>query len=243
MGLFSNFSFWLFFTCSVISNSVTQWTAAHQTVLRYLLGFTEIRVILIQWCHPIILSSIFPFSSCPQFFPASESFPISQLFTSGGQSIEAWASVLPVNIQGWFSPGLTGLISLQSKRLSRVFSSTAKHQFCGAQPSNRRGKGGSSDRFPLFGLQNHCGWWLQPWNQKMIASLLESNDKPRQSRDFTLLTKVCVVKAMVFPVVTYGHESWTRKKVERQRIDAFELCWRRLLMKVPWTARDQTSQF
>ena len=57
----------------------------------------------------------------------------------------------------------------------------------------------------------------------MIASLLESNDKPRQSRDFTLLTKVRVVKAMVFPVVTYGHESWTIKKVEHQRIDAFEL--------------------
>ena len=126
MGLFSNFSFWLLllFSCSVMSNSVTQWTAAHQTVLRYLLEFTELCVILSQWCHPTILSSIFPFSSCPQFFPASESFPISQLFTSGGQSIGASASVLPVNIQGWFSSGLTGLIYLQSKRLSRVFSST-----------------------------------------------------------------------------------------------------------------------
>ena len=70
----------------------------------------------------------------------------------------------------------------------------------------------------------------------MIASLLESNDKPRQSRDFTLLTKVRVVKAMVFPVVTYGHESWTIKKAEHQKIDAFEQwCWRRLL-RVPWTA-------
>ena len=71
----------------------------------------------------------------------------------------------------------------------------------------------------------------------MIASLLESNDKPRQSRDFTLLTKVRVVKAMVFPVVTYGCETWTIKKAVCQRIDAFELwCWRRLL-RVPWTAR------
>ena len=80
--------------------------------------------LLSQWCHPTILSSIFPFSSCPQFFPAAGSFPVSQLFTSGGQSIGASASVLPINIQGWFSPRLTGLISLQSKRLSRVFSST-----------------------------------------------------------------------------------------------------------------------
>ena len=75
-----------------------------------------------QWCHPTILSSVVPFSSCPQSFPASGSFPVSQLFTSGGQSIgaSASASVLPVNIQGWFSLGLTNLISLLSKGLSRV---------------------------------------------------------------------------------------------------------------------------
>ena len=139
MGLFSNFSFWLLllFSCSVMSNSVTQWTAAHQTVLRYLLEFTEICVILSQWCHPTILSSIFPFSSCPQFFPASESFPISQLFTSGGQSIGASASVLPGNIQGWSSLRLTGLISLLSKGLSGILSTTAvrRHQFVGILPS------------------------------------------------------------------------------------------------------------
>ena len=74
----------------------------------------------------------------------------------------------------------------------------------------------------------------------MIASWQENNDKldrVLKSRDITLLTKVCIVKAMVFPVVMYGCESWTVKKVEHQRIDAFELwCWRRLL-KVPWTAR------
>ena len=80
-----------------------------------------------------------PFSSCPQSFPASQSFSMSQLFISGGQSIRASASasVLPMNIQSWFPLGLTGLISLQSKGLSRVFSNTTvqKHQFSRAQPS------------------------------------------------------------------------------------------------------------
>ena len=87
-------------------------------------------------CHPVISSSVTPFSSCPQSFPASESFPVSQLFTSGGQSIGASATVLPLNIQGWFPLGLTSLISLLSRRLSRVFSSTTvqKHQFFGTQP-------------------------------------------------------------------------------------------------------------
>ena len=81
---------------------------------------------LSQWCHPTISSSVIPFSSCPQSFPASRSFPMSQLFTSGGQSIEVSASVsvLPMNTQGWFPLGLTGLISLLFKGLSRVFSST-----------------------------------------------------------------------------------------------------------------------
>ena len=76
------------------------------------------------WCHPTILSSVVPFSSYLQSFPASGSFPMSQLFDSGGHIIGPWASasVLPMNIQDWFPLGLTGLISLQSKRLSRVFS-------------------------------------------------------------------------------------------------------------------------
>ena len=76
---------------------------------------------LSQWCHPTIPSSIVPFSSCPQSFPASGSFPVSTLFGSGGRSIgvSASASVLPISIQGWFPLGLTGLISLQSKGLSR----------------------------------------------------------------------------------------------------------------------------
>ena len=80
-----------------------------------------------------------PFSSCPQSFPASGSFPVSHSFTSGDQSIRvsAFAPILPMNIQGWFPLGLTGLISLQSKELSRVFSSTIiwKHQFLSTQPS------------------------------------------------------------------------------------------------------------
>ena len=76
---------------------------------------------LSQWCHPTISFSVVPFSSCPQFFPASGSFPMSQLFASGRQSIGASAStsVFPVNIQGWFPSGLTGLISLVSIGLSR----------------------------------------------------------------------------------------------------------------------------
>ena len=79
---------------------------------------------LSRWYHPTILSSIVPFSSCLQSFPASGFFPMSQFFKSGGQSIgvSASASVLPMNIQDWFPLGLTGLISLQSKRFSRVFS-------------------------------------------------------------------------------------------------------------------------
>ena len=90
---------------------------------------------LTWWCHPTISSSVIPFSSCLQSFPASGSFPRSQFFTSGGQSIgiSASASVLPMNIMDWFPSGLTGWISLQSKRFSRVSSNTTvqKHQFFG----------------------------------------------------------------------------------------------------------------
>ena len=89
------------------------------------------------WCHPTISSSVIPFSSCPQSLPGSGSFPMSQLFTWGGQSIEvsASASVLPMNTQGWSPLGWTGWIPLQSKGLSRVFSDTTvqKHQFFGTQ--------------------------------------------------------------------------------------------------------------
>ena len=92
-----------------------------------------------QWCHPATSSSVVPFSSCPQFLPASESFPMSQLFTWGGQTtgVSASASFPPKKSQGSSPSEWTGWISLQSKGLSRVFSNTTvqKHQFFGPQPS------------------------------------------------------------------------------------------------------------
>ena len=94
-----------------------------------------------RWCHPAISSSVVPFSSCPQSFPASGSFPVSQLFTWGGQStgVSALASVLQMNTQDWSPLGCTDWISLQSKGLSRVFSNTTvqKHQYFGAQLSSQ----------------------------------------------------------------------------------------------------------
>ena len=94
-----------------------------------------------QWCHPAISSSVVPFSSCPQSLPASESFPMSQVFAWGGQStgVSALVSFLPKKSQGWSPSEWTGWISLQSKGLSRVFSNTIlqKHQFFGAQPSSQ----------------------------------------------------------------------------------------------------------
>ena len=93
------------------------------------------------WCHPTISSSVIPFSSCPQSFPASGSFQMSQLFISGGQRIEVSAStsVLPMNTQDWSSLGWTDWISLQSKGLSGVFSNTTvqKHQFFITQLSSQ----------------------------------------------------------------------------------------------------------
>ena len=94
-----------------------------------------------QWCHPAISSFVIPFSSCPQSLPASESFPMTQRFTSGGQStgVSALASFLPKKSQGWSPSEWTGWISLYSKGLSRVFSNTTvqKHQFSGTQLSSQ----------------------------------------------------------------------------------------------------------
>ena len=94
-----------------------------------------------QWCHPAISSSVVPFSSCPQSLPASESFPMSQLFEWGGQStgVSASASFLPKKSQGRSPSQWTGWISLQPKGLSRVFSNTTvqKHQLLSAQPSSQ----------------------------------------------------------------------------------------------------------
>ena len=96
---------------------------------------------LSQWCHPTISSTVVLFSSCLKYFPVSGSFPMSWLFSSGGQSIggSASTSVLPMNTLCWFPLGLTGLISLLSKGLSRVFSNTTvqKHPFFSAQPSSQ----------------------------------------------------------------------------------------------------------
>ena len=118
----------------------TPWTAAHQA--SYPSPTPRVHpnsCPTSRWCHPTISSSVVPFSSCPQSFPASGSFPVSQLCASGGQSIgvSASASVLPMNTQDWSPLGWTGWISLQSKGLSRVFSNTTvqKHQFFSAQLS------------------------------------------------------------------------------------------------------------
>ena len=113
---------------SPVQLSATPWTAAHQALLssavsRSLLKLTSIE----SWCYLTLSFSVAPFSFCLQSFPASGSLPMSWLFTSGGQSIgvSASASVLPMSTQGWFPLGLTDLISLQSKGLSRAVSSTS----------------------------------------------------------------------------------------------------------------------
>ena len=98
------------------------------------------------------------------------------------------------------------------------------------------GKRGNSDRFHFLGLQNHCSHEIKRClllQRKTMTNL----DSILKSRDITLLTNVCLVRAMVFPLVIYGCESWTIKKTEHQRIDSLKFwCWRRLL-RVPWTAR------
>ena len=129
------------FSCSVVPDSLRPHGLQHA---RSLCPSPTPRVCsdscpLSQWCHPTTSSSVIPFSFCLQSFPASGSFPVSQFFKSGGQSTgaSASASVLPMNIQDWLPLWMTGLISLQSKGLSRVFSNTTvqKHQFLGAQLS------------------------------------------------------------------------------------------------------------
>ena len=129
------------FSCSVVSNSLRLHELQHARppCLSTTPGVHPNPCPLSWWCHLTISSSVIPFSSCPQSFPASGSFQMSQLFASGGQStgVSASASVLPMNTQDWSPLGLTGWISLQSKGLSRVFSNTTvqKHQFFCAQLS------------------------------------------------------------------------------------------------------------
>ena len=131
------------FSCSVVSNSL--WRHESQHTKPPCLSPTP-RVYSnpcssSQWCHPTFSSSVIPFSYCSQSIPASGSFPVSQLFTWGGQStgVSASTSVFPMNTQDWSPSGWTGWISLKSKGLSRVFSNTIvqKHQFFGAQLSSQ----------------------------------------------------------------------------------------------------------
>ena len=106
--------------------------------------------------------------------------------------------------------------------------------------ANRWVNSGNSDRYYFGVLQNYCRWWLQPWNKRHLLlgrKAMTNLDSILKSRDLTLPTKVDLVKAMVFPVVMYGCESWTIKKAEHQRINAFELWCSRRLLRVPWTAR------
>ena len=123
-------------------------------VLHCLPEFAQTHCPSSQWCHPAIPSSVVPFSSCPQSLPAPGSFPMSQLFASGGQSIgvSASTSVLPKNTQDWSPLGWTGWISLQSKGLSGVFSNTTvpKYQFFGAQLSSQ-----SNSHIRTWPLENH----------------------------------------------------------------------------------------
>ena len=153
--LLLNQNFWvLLFSSSVVSNSLWPHELQHARLPCAILfpGVCWNSYPLSQWCHPTISSSDALFSFCHQFFPASGSFPMSWLFASGGQIIGASssASVLPVNIQGWFSLGLTDLIALLSKGLSTVFTSTTiwKYQFFGAQPS-------------LWSNSHICTWLLE----------------------------------------------------------------------------------
>ena len=132
---------------------VTPWNAAHQASLSITNSWSLPKPMSSsQWCLPTISSSVVPLSSCPQSFPASGSFQMSQLFTSGGQStgVSASTSILPMNTQDWSPLGWTGWISLQSKGLSRVFSNTTvqKYQFFGAQLS-------------LYSNSHICTWSLE----------------------------------------------------------------------------------
>ena len=134
-----------YYVCSIYSNSVVSDSLLPHGLQHARLpcpsptpGACSNSCPLSEWCHPTISSSVVPFSSCLQYFPASGSFQISQFFSSSGQSIGVSAStlVLPMNTKGWLPLGFTGLISLHSKGLSRVFSSTPvwKHQIFSVQP-------------------------------------------------------------------------------------------------------------
>ena len=131
----------LLFSCSVLSNSLQPHGLQHASPVLYFFQslLKHMCIELMMWSNHLILFTLV--SSCPPSFPASASFPMHWLFASGGQTIRASASasVLPMNIRGWFPSGLTGLISLQSKGLSTIFPNTTvqKHWFFHAQPSSQ----------------------------------------------------------------------------------------------------------
>ena len=136
------FPLWLFERLVLLLSHVwlfmTPWTAVHQASLSITNSWSPPKPMsIVSWCHPTISSSVVPFSSCSQSFPASRSFQMNQLFAWGGQSIvvSASTSVCPMNIQDWSPLGWTGWIFLQSKGLSRVFPNSVvqKHQFFRAQ--------------------------------------------------------------------------------------------------------------
>ena len=149
---------------SCVRLSVTPWTAACQTSLSFTISWSLLKLMSFELVMPsnhLILCC--PLLLLPSIFPASGSFPVSWLFASGGQSFGASAWVLPMNIQGWFPLGLTGLISLQSQGLSRVFSSTIvqKHQFCSSQLS-------------LWSNSHLTSWWLvKVWVETLWAGLFK----------------------------------------------------------------------
>ena len=141
------------------------------------------------------------------------------------------SSILTWRIQWTEEPGR--LQSMGSQRVGHDWATiTHSHHFM----ENSRGKSGSSDIFYFLGLQDHCGWWLQPWNWKMLALWKKSYDKTRQhikKQRHHFADKGPYSSYVFFPVVMYGCESWTIKKAECWTIGVFKLwCWRRLL-RVP----------
>ena len=215
------------------------------------------------WCHPTISSSVIPFSSHLQSFPASGSFQMGRFFTSGGQSVgvSASTSVLPMNIQDWVPLGWTDWISLQSKGLSRVFSNItlmAEREELKSllmKVKEEREKVGlklNIQKTEIMASGHITSWQIDGetvtdfilGGSKITADgdcsheikkclflgrkIMTNLGSMLKTRDITLPTKAHLVKAVVFPVVMYGCESWTAKKAECWRIDVFELwCWRR----------------
>ena len=198
--------------CDSMNHSTPGLPVHHQ-----LLEFTQTHIHRVKWCHPAILSSLVPFSSCPQSLPASESFPMSQLFAWGGQST-----------------GISALAWFLSKKSQQIDPSKEIPASRWENNGNRQTDfilGGS--KITADGDFSHEIKRCLLLGRKAMTNL----DSIWKSRDITLPTKVHLVKTMVFPIVKYGRESWTIKKAEHWQIDAFKLwCWGRLL-RVPWTAR------